>query len=161
MLDGACGVISALCTSTRGNRLKKLMFTILALALSSNVTLSNPAPARASRYHHPWRNRCYDGWLMRVIENGSVAVKGERIVAVGTASEITARYVASRVINATGKVVMPGLINTHGHVPMVLFRGIADDLVLMDWLQKFIFPAEAKNVDEQFVRWGTRLVVSR
>ena len=52
---------------------------------------------------------------------------------------------------------MPGLINTHTHVPMVLFRGIADDLVLMEWLQKYIFPAEAKNVDEQFVRWGARL----
>jgi 5-methylthioadenosine/S-adenosylhomocysteine deaminase len=52
---------------------------------------------------------------------------------------------------------MPGLINTHTHVPMVLFRGIADDLVLMEWLQKYIFPAEAKNVDEEFVRWGTRL----
>jgi 5-methylthioadenosine/S-adenosylhomocysteine deaminase len=93
----------------------------------------------------------------RLIENGAVAVKGERIVAVGTAAEITAKYTSSRTINAAGKVVMPGLINTHTHVPMVLFRGIADDLVLMEWLQKFIFPAEAKNVDEQFVRWGTRL----
>jgi len=60
-------------------------------------------------------------------------------------------------INAAGKVVMPGLINTHTHVPMVLFRGIADDLLLPEWLQKYIFPAEAKNVDEQFVRWGARL----
>jgi 5-methylthioadenosine/S-adenosylhomocysteine deaminase len=93
----------------------------------------------------------------RVIENGAVAIKAERIVAVGTASEISGRYVSARVMNAAGKVVMPGLINTHTHVPMVLFRGIADDLVLMEWLQKYIFPAEAKNVDEQFVRWGTRL----
>jgi len=93
----------------------------------------------------------------RVIENGAVAVKGERIVAVGTAAEVAAKYSAARIINAAGKVVMPGLINTHTHVPMVLFRGIADDLLLMEWLQKYIFPAEAKNVDEQFVRWGTRL----
>lgn len=93
----------------------------------------------------------------RVIENGAVAIKGERIVAAGATSEIVARYTAARTINAAGKVVMPGLINTHTHVPMVLFRGIADDLVLMEWLQKYIFPAEAKNVDEQFVRWGTRL----
>lgn len=92
-----------------------------------------------------------------VIENGAVAVKAERIVAVGATSEIVAHYTAARTINAAGKVVMPGLINTHTHVPMVLFRGIADDLVLMEWLQKYIFPAEAKNVDEQFVRWGTRL----
>ncbi len=93
----------------------------------------------------------------RVIENGAVAVKGERIIAVGTTSDIAAKYTAARTIDAAGKVVMPGLINTHTHVPMVLFRGIADDLVLMEWLQKYIFPAEAKNVDEQFVRWGTRL----
>ena len=93
----------------------------------------------------------------RVIENGAVAIKGERIVAVGTSSDVSAKYSAARAINAAGKVVMPGLINTHTHVPMVLFRGIADDLVLMEWLQKYIFPAEAKNVDEQFVRWGAKL----
>jgi 5-methylthioadenosine/S-adenosylhomocysteine deaminase len=52
---------------------------------------------------------------------------------------------------------MPGLINTHTHAPMVLFRGLADDLVLMEWLQKYIFPAEAKTVSPAFVRTGTRL----
>jgi 5-methylthioadenosine/S-adenosylhomocysteine deaminase len=93
----------------------------------------------------------------RVIESGAVAIRGERIVAVGDAREIARKYLAASIIDARGKVVMPGLINTHTHVPMVLFRGIADDLVLMEWLQKYIFPAEAKNVDEQFVRWGTRL----
>jgi 5-methylthioadenosine/S-adenosylhomocysteine deaminase len=92
-----------------------------------------------------------------VIENGAVAVRRDRIVAVGKASDIDSRYNAQRVIDATYRVVMPGLINTHTHVPMGLFRGIADDLVLMEWLQKYIFPAEAKNVDEKFVRWGTRL----
>src|SRR6185369_10678232 len=51
----------------------------------------------------------------------------------------------------------PGLINTHTHAAMSLFRGIADDLKLQDWLEKFIFPAEAKNVTPDFVRWGTRL----
>src|SRR5206468_12327826 len=93
----------------------------------------------------------------RVIDNGAVAIRGERIVAVATAAEIAEKYSAFRTMDAYGKVVMPGLINTHTHVPMVLFRGMADDLVLMEWLQKYIFPAEAKNVDEQFVRWGTRL----
>jgi len=92
-----------------------------------------------------------------VIDNGAVAIRRERIVAVGTTREIIGKYRATRIINAAGKVVMPGLINTHTHVPMVMFRGIADDLVLMEWLQKYIFPAEAKNVDEQFVRWGARL----
>ena len=59
--------------------------------------------------------------------------------------------------NAAGKVVIPGLINGHTHVPMTLFRGIADDLDLQEWLTKYIFPAEAKNVTEDFVRVGTRL----
>src|SRR5688572_17396207 len=93
----------------------------------------------------------------RVIDNGGVAVKGGRIVAVGRAAEIDRNYAAREVINATDKVVIPGLINGHTHVPMTLFRGIADDLDLQDWLTKYIFPAEAKNVTEDFVRAGTRL----
>lgn len=103
------------------------------------------------------------GWVVtmdaaaRVIENGAVVVRRERIVEVGPWAEVARKYTAARTIDARGRIVMPGLINTHTHVPMVLFRGIADDLVLMDWLQRYIFPAEAKNVDEQFVRWGTRL----
>ncbi len=92
----------------------------------------------------------------RVIEDGAVAIKNGEIVAVGKAAELRGRS-AKRTINATGKAVIPGLINTHTHVPMSLFRGIADDLDLQDWLTKYIFPAEAKNVDEQFVRAGTRL----
>lgn len=93
----------------------------------------------------------------RVIENGGVAVKSGRIVAVSDTSDIDKKYAAREVINATGKVVIPGLINGHTHVPMTLFRGIADDLDLQEWLTKYIFPAEAKNVTEDFVRVGTRL----
>jgi 5-methylthioadenosine/S-adenosylhomocysteine deaminase len=93
----------------------------------------------------------------RVIEDGGVAVKGGRIVAVGPTAEIDRGYAAREVINASGKVVIPGLINGHTHVPMTLFRGIADDLDLQEWLTKYIFPAEAKNVTEDFVRVGTRL----
>lgn len=93
----------------------------------------------------------------RVIENGSVAIKGGRIVAVGERAEITKKYQAAQTISANGKAVIPGLINTHTHIPMVLFRGIADDLDLNEWLTKYIFPAEAKNVSEEFVRTGTQL----
>ena len=92
-----------------------------------------------------------------VIENGGVAVKGGRIVAVGTAADLRKKYAARQTINAAGRMVIPGLINGHTHVPMVLFRGLADDLDLQEWLTKYIFPAEAKNVTEEFVRAGTRL----
>jgi len=93
----------------------------------------------------------------RVIPDGSVAIDGRDIVAVDTADRIAAAYRARDTIEANGSVVMPGLINTHTHAPMVLFRGLADDLALMDWLQKYIFPAEARMVSPEFVRVGTRL----
>src|SRR5215210_4353069 len=93
----------------------------------------------------------------RVIEDGAIAVRGGRIVAVGPRAEVQAKYNARETIDATGKVVIPGLINGHTHVPMTLFRGLADDLDLNEWLTKYIFPAEAKNVTEDFVRAGTQL----
>jgi 5-methylthioadenosine/S-adenosylhomocysteine deaminase len=93
----------------------------------------------------------------RVIEDGAVAVERGRIVAVGKRSEIVSQYAAREVIDARGRAVIPGLINGHTHVPMTLFRGIADDLDLQEWLTKYIFPAEAKNVTEDFVRVGAQL----
>ncbi|HEV7376348.1 MAG TPA: amidohydrolase family protein, partial [Pyrinomonadaceae bacterium] len=93
----------------------------------------------------------------RVIEDGSVVVSRGRVVAVGKRTKIDAKYIARETIDARGKVVIPGLINGHTHVPMTLFRGLADDLDLQEWLTKYIFPAEAKNVTEEFVRVGTRL----
>ena len=93
----------------------------------------------------------------RVIEDGTVAVRGDAILAVGARQEIESRYEAGRTIDAHGKIVMPGLINSHAHAAMSLFRGLADDLSLDDWLRKFIFPAEARNVTEDFAAWGTKL----
>ena len=93
----------------------------------------------------------------RVIENGAVAIRGDRIVGVGSKAEIDARYQAKQRLDRPEAILAPGLINTHTHAAMSLFRGIADDLALQDWLTKFIFPAEAKNVNAEFVRWGTRL----
>lgn len=95
----------------------------------------------------------------RVIQRGAVAIDGRDIVAVDAAAEIAGRFTAADSIDARGQVVMPGLINTHTHAPMVLYRGLADDLALMEWLQKYIFPAEAKTVTPEFVRAGTRLAV--
>jgi 5-methylthioadenosine/S-adenosylhomocysteine deaminase len=93
----------------------------------------------------------------RLINPGSVAIAGNTIAAVGEPQQIAAQFQARDTIDARGRVVMPGLINTHTHAPMVLYRGLADDLVLMEWLQKYIFPAEAKTVSPAFVRTGTRL----
>src|SRR4029078_3434327 len=93
----------------------------------------------------------------RVIEDGAIAVKNGEIVEVGKRADVVRNKTARQTVNANGKVIIPGLINTHTHVPMTLFRGIADDLDLQEWLTKYIFPAEAKNVDEAFVRAGTRL----
>ena len=93
----------------------------------------------------------------RVIEDGAVAIRGDSIVEVGAAAEIAGKYSARNQINQPNAMLAPGLINTHTHAAMSLFRGVANDLKLQDWLEKFIFPAEAKNVDREFVRWGTRL----
>lgn len=93
----------------------------------------------------------------RVIADGGIAIAGGRIVGIGPRAEIERGFISRQKIVATGKVIAPGLINGHTHVPMVLFRGLADDLDLQEWLTKYIFPAEAKNVTEEFVRIGTRL----
>ena len=93
----------------------------------------------------------------RVIDDGGIAISQGRIVAIGTRAEIEHAYTSRQRVNSAGKVLTPGLINGHTHIPMVLFRGLADDLDLQEWLTKYIFPAEAKNVTEQFVRVGARL----
>lgn len=94
------------------------------------------------------------------IDNGAVAIDKGDIVAVGRSADIAKRFAGRETIHARGMAVLPGFVNAHTHVPMTLFRGIADDRDLMDWLQNFIFPAEAKNVDRDFVRWGTRLAAA-
>ena len=96
----------------------------------------------------------------RIVQDGSVALKGDAIVAVGPRADIGGRYKGAQTIDAHGRLVLPGFINGHTHVPMTLFRGLHDDVTLHDWLYKYIFPAEAKNVNEEFVRWGTRLAAA-
>jgi 5-methylthioadenosine/S-adenosylhomocysteine deaminase len=93
----------------------------------------------------------------RILAPGAVAIDGTDIVDVDTPAAIGAKYQAAETIDARDQVVLPGLINTHSHAPMVMYRGLADDLALMDWLQKYIFPAEAKTVSPELVRVGTRL----
>jgi 5-methylthioadenosine/S-adenosylhomocysteine deaminase len=135
----------------------------LSLSLILMVSLSTPLTTFANQKTEQVDLLVRGGSLVtmdgarRVIEDGAVAVRGGRIVAVGTRAELQARYTARETIDATGKVVIPGLINGHTHIPMTLFRGLADDLDLNEWLTKYIFPAEAKNVTEDFVRAGTQL----
>jgi len=93
----------------------------------------------------------------RVIGNGALAIDGTDIVAVDTAENIGRQFRGRETIDTSGQIVLPGLINTHTHAAMVLFRGLADDLALSEWLNKYIFPAEAKLVSPEFVRSGTRL----
>jgi 5-methylthioadenosine/S-adenosylhomocysteine deaminase len=93
----------------------------------------------------------------RIIQDGAVANRGDTIVALGPSSEIVARYAPASRLHTRGHLVLPGLINGHNHAAMTLFRGLGDDLPLEEWLKDYIFPAEARNVDEEFVIWGTRL----
>jgi 5-methylthioadenosine/S-adenosylhomocysteine deaminase len=92
-----------------------------------------------------------------VFSPGAVAVREGRILAVGPAADVNARYAARARYDAAGKIVLPGLVNTHTHAAMTLLRGIADDLPLDRWLTENIFPAEGKNVSPGFVYDGTLL----
>jgi len=92
-----------------------------------------------------------------VFSPGAVAIKGGAIVAVGAPSDLLRHYSPKHRISRPHSIVLPGLINTHTHAAMNLLRGIADDLPLKDWLTKFIFPAEGRNVSPLFVKAGTLL----
>ena len=88
---------------------------------------------------------------------GYVAVKGGLIDRVGPMSDLGLEDVAVRTLDAGGGIVMPGLVNGHTHAAMTVFRGLADDLPLMSWLNEHIFPAEAAHVNEDLVYWGSKL----
>ena len=101
----------------------------------------------------------------RIIANGVLGVRDDRIVLIGgpvglRQLPLMGQKEAAETIDAHGALVLPGFINGHTHVPMTLLRGLHDDVTLDEWLRKYIFPAEAKNVTEDFVRWGTRLAAA-
>src|SRR5918996_1032466 len=89
--------------------------------------------------------------------SGAVAVKGDSIIAVGDEAEIKKNVSAQETIDCGGKMLMPGLINAHTHVPMTLLRGLADDLRLDVWLMGYMMPVEREFVSPEFVRLGTLL----
>ncbi len=88
---------------------------------------------------------------------GAVAITGDKILAVGPEEEITAEYSANEELDCGGKLLMPGLVNTHCHVPMTLLRGLADDLRLDVWLMGYMMPVEREFVTPEFVRLGTKI----
>ena len=98
--------------------------------------------------------------MPELIQQGYVSIKDSKIVALGPMAELDHTCESDITINGSGQLVMPGLVNTHGHAPMTLFRGMADDLPLMTWLNEHIFPAEAKSVNPDMVYWCTKLAAA-
>ena len=94
-----------------------------------------------------------------VFSPGAVALKGEEIVAVGPPEDLHKLYAPGQVLDYPQGLIIPGLINSHTHAAMSLFRGLADDLPLEDWLNLHIFPAE-KHLNGDYVYWGTKLAVA-
>jgi 5-methylthioadenosine/S-adenosylhomocysteine deaminase len=89
--------------------------------------------------------------------DGALAIQGDTILAVGSGAELKAEYQAAQVVDCGGKILMPGLVNAHTHVPMTLLRGLADDLRLDVWLLGYMMPVEREFVSPDFVRLGTLL----
>jgi 5-methylthioadenosine/S-adenosylhomocysteine deaminase len=94
------------------------------------------------------------------IPNGAVAVQGRHIAAIGTADDLLDSAPTCELLNASNCLVTPGLVNTHSHLAMVLMRGLADDLPLMEWLQEHIWPAESEQMNRETVALGTRLAAA-
>lgn len=92
-----------------------------------------------------------------IFEPGALAVKQNRIVAVGPEEHILAKYQSGKIVDCEGKVLMPGMVNTHTHVPMNLLRGLADDLRLDVWLMGYMMPVEREFVSPEFVYLGTKI----
>ena len=93
----------------------------------------------------------------QIFDPGAVAVNGDSILAVGHEASLMKQYTARQTHNCAGKILMPGLINAHTHVPMTLLRGLADDLRLDVWLMGYMMPVEREFVSPDFVKLGTKL----
>lgn len=92
-----------------------------------------------------------------IFEPGAVAINGKKIVAVNNEKAILSEYQSNETIDCKGKVLMPGLVNTHTHLPMAIYRGVMDDLRLDEWLNDYIFPIEGKFSNSESVKIGTKL----
>jgi len=95
-----------------------------------------------------------------VLENHSLAIRDGRIVALMPQDAMQQHFQATKTITLKNHVLLPGLVNAHAHTPMNLFRGLADDLALMDWLQNHIWPAEQAIINSESVADGTHLAIA-
>ncbi|TVQ88253.1 MAG: amidohydrolase [Bacteroidetes bacterium] len=95
-----------------------------------------------------------------VFADGAIAIINDRILEIGNTVDILEKYTANEIIDGSGKMIMPGLINTHTHVPMTIFRGYADDMPLHEWLYDYIFPVESEFVNSENVGLGTKLALA-
>ena len=94
-----------------------------------------------------------------ILSSSSIIIDGGKIVEIAPYSEVIGKYTSDNIIDASNCIVMPGLINTHTHSPLTFFRGISDDLELMEWLKRYIWPLEEKFISKDFVRLSTRLAI--
>ncbi|MEI6314904.1 MAG: amidohydrolase [Syntrophus sp. (in: bacteria)] len=92
-----------------------------------------------------------------IYDHGALAIEDDKIIDLGHAEDINRKYQGKKEISARNCIVMPGLVNSHTHAAMTCFRGIADDMDLMTWLNDYIFPAEARNVSPELAYWGSLL----
>jgi 5-methylthioadenosine/S-adenosylhomocysteine deaminase len=95
-----------------------------------------------------------------ILSDGALAIRGDSILALGPRAQIAAGYSAASIVDSTGCLVIPGLIDAHTHIPMTLFRGLADDLPLHTWLEQHVWPAEHRFINLETVRWASRLGVA-
>ncbi len=96
----------------------------------------------------------------RVLENCAIAIRNQRIVALVPQAEAVKLYTAKETVDLGEHVLIPGLINSHGHLAMSLLRGYADDKPLQEWLEQHIWPAEGQWVSERFAHDGTQLAMA-
>jgi len=142
----------------------KVLKQIAALAVFSFVSMNDSIAEDASQMDKLDADLIVSGAYIvtmdeakSVIENGAIAVKDGMIVAIGAEAQILGKYTAAETISGQHRAIMPGFVNGHGHSAMVMFRGMADDLALMTWLQNYIFPMEGRYVDEALIEAGTSL----
>ena len=95
-----------------------------------------------------------------LLSDYSIVIKNDKIIDLISQDEVFEKYEANEVYQLTDHIITPGLINAHSHVAMSLFKGFADDLPLHDWLNNYIWPAEKKFVNSQFVKEGSILALT-